>query len=218
MKRSTSEFLSWTAADLFERWGAVPLDRIRVKPFPFVATEQDVIEAQVHEDRLFELVDGVLLAKTHDLHDAWLTTNLVCKLGQFVAERDFGIVLGSDGPYLFRPGHVRIPDISFVSWNRLPKPLDPAEYFLRVAPDFVIEFVNDRNTVEEMATKRRDYFAAGVRLLWYVYRLRQSVEVFTSDDRVRLFETGQTLGGFEVLPGFSVEVAALFEMPQRPQD
>lgn len=54
----------WTAADLVERFGPIPLGRIRFHPPPGEATQRDVVEIHDREDRLCELVDGVLVEKT----------------------------------------------------------------------------------------------------------------------------------------------------------
>ena len=53
-----------TAADLLERFGPMPDGRIRTNPPPGTATEQDVIDIEARESRLYELVDGVLVEKT----------------------------------------------------------------------------------------------------------------------------------------------------------
>ena len=53
-----------TLADFLARVGNVPLNRIRFHPPPGTATIQDVIRVEEHEDRLCELVEGVLLEKT----------------------------------------------------------------------------------------------------------------------------------------------------------
>ena len=42
----------------------MPLTRIRRVPALGTATEQDVIEIDAHEDRLCELIDGILVEKT----------------------------------------------------------------------------------------------------------------------------------------------------------
>ena len=54
----------WTAVDLVERFGAIPLSRVVQHPPPGIATEQDVIDLDDHQDRLCELVDGTLVEKT----------------------------------------------------------------------------------------------------------------------------------------------------------
>jgi hypothetical protein len=53
----------WTMADLQAHLGGVPAERIRLYPPPGMATEQDVLNIHDHEDRLCELVDGILVDK-----------------------------------------------------------------------------------------------------------------------------------------------------------
>ena len=50
-------------ADLQTRLGGIPLDRIWCRPAPGTAVENDVVEAESHENRLCELVDGTLVEK-----------------------------------------------------------------------------------------------------------------------------------------------------------
>ena len=74
-----------TVADLLDRLGGVPLDRIRMRPFPGSATVQDVIEACDHEDRLCELVEGVLVEKAPGFREAVLNsavTGKTCRAGK----------------------------------------------------------------------------------------------------------------------------------------
>jgi hypothetical protein len=47
----------WTAIDLVERFGAIPLSRVVRDPAPGTATEQDVTDLDTHHDRLCELVE-----------------------------------------------------------------------------------------------------------------------------------------------------------------
>ncbi len=55
-----------TFADLLEQLGDISADRVLLRPYPGTATEQDVIEIDAREDRLCELVDGVLVEKAPD--------------------------------------------------------------------------------------------------------------------------------------------------------
>ena len=54
----------WSLADLQQHLGGIPAERIRLVPAPGCATEQDLVEIAVHEDRLYELDDGVLVEKS----------------------------------------------------------------------------------------------------------------------------------------------------------
>jgi len=50
-----------TLADLRQRLGGIPLERIWFHPAPGTATEKDVIDAEERENRLCELVDGTMV-------------------------------------------------------------------------------------------------------------------------------------------------------------
>ena len=162
----------WTAADLVVRFGAVPLNRVRHAPAPGTASERDVVEIHDREKRLYELVDGVLVEKTVGIYESYLAGRLLHLIWEFVEQHDLGVVLGADAMMRLAPGLVRIPDVSFVSWQRLPERDVPREAISSVMPDLAIEVISRGNTREEMQQKLADYFAAGVRQVWYVYPRR----------------------------------------------
>src|SRR5579884_2705577 len=86
-----------TLADLLDRLGNVPLDRVRFRPYPGTATVQDVIDIQQREGRLCELVEGVLLEKAVGYNESGLAMFLGGLLNAFVIPRNLGIVTGPDG-------------------------------------------------------------------------------------------------------------------------
>ncbi len=87
----------WTAVDLVERLGAIPLNRVRTNPAPGSATERDVIEVHDRENRLYELLDGTLLEKTVGNYESYLAGVLIQLLGAFVQQKGLGIVMPPDG-------------------------------------------------------------------------------------------------------------------------
>jgi Uma2 family endonuclease len=198
---------NWTVADLFDRFGPILLSRIRFDPAPGTATEDDVIEIRERETRLFELVDGVLIEKTYDLWGSYLAA----LIAGFMASSPDGIVLGADGMARLAPGLIRIPDLSFIPWERFPGRVVPREPMVGFAPDLAVEVLSPSNTVKEMDVKLRDYFRTGVRLVWYVDPEARTVRVFTGVDRVTTLDDSATLDGGDVLPGWSLAVGRIFE-------
>ena len=81
-----------------------------------------------------------------------------------------GVVSGpDDGMMRLFPGRVRIPDISYISFERLPNGEVPGEPVPSIVPDLAVEVLeSDANTDAEMQLKRREYFRGGVRLVWMV--------------------------------------------------
>ena len=204
----------WTAVDLVERFGAIPLSRVIQDPPPGTATEQDVIDFDEHEDRLCELIDGTLVEKTVGAYESFLAVSLICLLGDFVKRNNLGIVLGEAGMMRLAPGLVRIPDVSYVSLARLPGHRVPREPIPDLVPDLAVEVISRSNTRQEMDRKLQDYFTAGVRLVWYVYHTpRREVWVYVSPTEYTIIREGETLDGGAVLPGFQLSLADLFAEP-----
>src|SRR5579884_1125564 len=110
-----------TASELGERFGPMPLSRICFDPFPGSGTEQDVKDRLLRENRLFELVDGILIEKAMGFPESFLACVLIQVLRNWLAEHKLGIVVGADGIMRLAPGLIRIPDVSFISWDRLPQ-------------------------------------------------------------------------------------------------
>src|SRR5262249_31111643 len=163
-----------------------------------------------HEGRLYELVDGVLVEKAMGLRESYLASILIAIILTFVRPRNLGVVTAPDGTMRLAPGLVRIPDVAFISWERLPNRRVPTEPIPDLAPDLAVEVLSTGNTPGEMARKRQDYFAAGVHLVWQVDPSARTVEVFTAPDQSTVLHEAQTLEGRMVLPGFTLSLQELF--------
>jgi Uma2 family endonuclease len=199
-----------TLADLVEQLGGIPLERIRLRPLPGTATERDVIEVERRENRLCELVDGVLVEKAMGFRESLLASALIGFLWAYVRPRKLGVVAGADGMVRLTSGLVRIPDVSFVSWDRLPGRRVPSKPIPRLAPNLAVEVLSKRNTKKEMERKLREYFKAGVVLAWFINPKTRTVMVYTAVDQVVVLDEKQTLDGGPILPGFSLPLGELF--------
>jgi len=101
-----------TLADLLEQLGGIAPDRVRFRPAPGTATEEDVLAIRHSpERRLCELVDGVLVEKAMGLRESYLASVLITILLTFVRLRNLGLVTAPDGTMRLAPGLVRIPDV-----------------------------------------------------------------------------------------------------------
>jgi Uma2 family endonuclease len=205
-----------TFAELLEQLGDVPPERIRLRPYPGTATERDVLKMHaLPRKRLYELIDGVLVEKAMGTPEALVEMMLAYLMMQHVEEHDLGIVLGASGMLRILPNQVRIPDVSFISWDRLPEGKLPPEPIARLAPDLAVEVLSPSNTKKEMERKLRDYFEAGVRLAWLIDPASQTAEVYTSPTEVRRVGKNQALDGEDVLPGFRLPLKQLFARAER---
>lgn len=200
----------WTVADLLAHFGPIALRRIRHDPAPGRATEQDVLDLHRREGRLYELVDGVLVEKVMGFKESALACVLIQILRNFLVGRNLGTVTGADGMMRLAPHLVRIPDVAFIPWDRLPQRRLPEEPIPQVAPALAVEVLSESNTPEERKRKLRDYFAAGTQLVWFVDPRTRTVQVYSSPRKSRLVRENQTLDGGKVLPGFSLPLRELF--------
>jgi Uma2 family endonuclease len=207
MQRSSS---IKTLADLFKRLGGVPADRVRFHPFPGTATVQDVIEVEQQEGKRCELVAGVLLEKAVGYTESILAGVVLELLNAFVRRHNLGFVTGEAGTVELMPDLVRIPDVAFASWDRLPNRQRPTAPVPRLVPNLAVEVLSRSNTPGEMAAKRQDYFTAGVQLVWEIDPAARTVAVYTAADQATTLGEADTLDGGAVLPGFTLPVKELF--------
>lgn len=205
----------WTAVDLVRRFGPIALRRIRGTPLPGTATEADVECCRNREERLCELVDGALVEKILGTYEAYLAALVLQLVGEFARRHRIGVVLGADGIVPLAPGLVRIPDMSFISWNRLPAGKLPRDAVASIVPDLAVAVISSGNTPEEMQRKLDDYFAAGVGEVWYVYPDRREVLQYVSGRPAVVIAADGILTSTHVLPGFALDVANLFADPTR---
>ena len=205
----------WTAVELAERFGPIPMDRIVTRPAPGQATEKDAIELSDRKVRLCELVDGILVEKVMGAYESLVAVELIRLIATFVKKHKLGVVLGEAGLLKLAPGLIRIPDVAFLSKKKFPGGRFPRASAWSLAPDLAIEVVSKGNTKKEMNEKLHDYFDAGSKLVWYVYPKLRQVEVYTGPTAKRIVKHDQMLDGGDALPGLEVNLRELFaELPQ----
>ena len=205
-------------AEFVERIGGVSLDRIRMKPPPGTASVKDVIAAlEAPRKRICELIDGVLVEKVMGAKESIFAGKIHTFLELYLHDIDEepGLFLVADGTLEILPSLVRIPDLSFVSWDRLGVDEWPDEPVPNVVPDLAVEVISKGNTKGEMTRKLRDFFEAGVTEVWYVYPKTQSIEVYSSPTKLRRFFKDSTLSGSAVFPGFTLPLSKLFASIRR---
>lgn len=199
-----------TLADLLEQLGNVPPERVRIRPAPGTATEKDVLEIEARENRLCELIDGVLVEKGMGFRESIIGVALSTCLRNFVEAGNLGLVTGADGMVRLFPGLVRIPDVAFVSWQRIPGRRVPSDPIPGLVPDLAVEVLSPSNTPAEMARKLREYFQAGVRVVWLIDLNVRAVTVHLSPEQSKVLIESDTLSGDPALPGFQLKLKNLF--------
>jgi Uma2 family endonuclease len=196
--------------ELLHDLGDIPPERVRLNPLPGQATERDLLRLNDHSNRLYELVDGVLVEKPMGYKESSLAMRIGRLLGNFVDEHDLGDITGADGTHRILPGIVRLPDVAFASWDRLPNRELPDVPIPDLVPDLAVEVLSPSNTRGEIKRKLKEYFLAGVRLVWVVDPKTRTAQVYTAPDESAVLAEDQTLDGGDVLPGFKLPLRKLF--------
>jgi Uma2 family endonuclease len=162
---------------------------------------------------LYELWEGVLhtMAPPGDEHGA-VEFTIGLALGKWGQDRGFGrgrcgevtIVLSRD------PDTVVAADAVFLTADQLP-PRRSREGYLETIPALIVEVRSKNDTNTEIADKVAAYLTAGARLVWVADYQRQTVTAHRPGQPPVVLGVGDTLTADDIIPGFAVPVAELFE-------
>ena len=198
-------------ADLLDRLGGIAPSRIRLKPAPGLATEGDlVLNNNRKRSGLVELVEGTLVEKVMGFGESGVEADLIRFLGRYLDQHDIADLLSSSSTMRLDRGVVRLPDLALIRWERYPHRQRPLEAVPEICPDLAVEILSEGNTPEEMARKRREYFAAGTTLVWEIDPRRREVGVYRSPEQCMTLGEGDVLTAEPLLPGFSLPLTDLF--------
>jgi len=116
------------------------------------------------------------------------------------------------------PGEERrplVPDVAYLSYDRVPYKSEKDADIPRVAPDVVVEVLSPGDRAADVEEKVRVYLAAGTKVVFLVDTEAQEVTARRVGGS-RLFSKPEEIRD-EALPGFSMLVRSLFEEP-RPRN
>src|SRR5438270_1522467 len=121
MGRPTGTTATESLANVVRQLGGVSLKRIRMKPPPGLATVRDVIRIHDRQNRLYELIDGVLVERVQGYPMAKLALYLGHLIQSYLDQHpELGEVSGADSTLRIFPKMVRIPDLVFISYAHIP--------------------------------------------------------------------------------------------------
>lgn len=164
----------------------------------------------------YEIIDGIKVELPPMSADSTaVASELVRRLSNYGIEHGFGVAYTEMLFKLPLPiDRNRRPDVAFVPYSRWPRhlPIPPTNAW-DVLPDLCVEVVSPHDLADEIMDQVRDYFQAGVRLVWVVYPRHQLVIVHSSVTSVRGLGRADTLMGDLVLPEFRLPLAELFPEP-----
>lgn len=182
-----------------------------------LVTAEELWEMPEVPGKRFELIDGEVVevspaSARHGLiagavHDA---------LKHHVRQRDLGLVMGDNVGYVLRrdPDQVRAPDVSFLAWDSAPEG-DDLDRFVQGPPTLAVEVVSPNDRANDIRERVQDYIEAGTQQVWVLWPQRSSASVYSLAADTRELGPDAVLDGGDVLPGLTVRVGDLFEVPRR---
>lgn len=123
-----------------------------------------------------------------------------------------GVAFDSSSGFHLPNGSDRSPDVAWVRqdrWDALTP--EQKEGFAPICPDFVLELRSKNDTMEPLRAKMREYIENGASLGWLLDGKNKKVEIYRPGQEVEVLDNPKTLSGETVLPGFVLDLAAVWD-------
>ena len=175
-------------------------------------TAGDFFRLYSHRDGRYELVQGevVEMAPVNNEHGE-VASNIDTAFNLYSRERGSGRARVETGYRLRQdPDTLRSPDVSY--WISAPRGVDArTRSFVSGAPDIAVEVVSPSDTAGEIEQKVHEYLEAGSQRVWVVYPATRSVRIHRPDGTAMTYAGDHVIGDEELLPGFSLPLAEVFD-------
>jgi Uma2 family endonuclease len=165
-----------------------------------------------NSDHLFELIEGEIVEKMPtELHNM-ISGTFYYVLRTFVKEHDLGRVTYETRVRASKDDkkNDRLPDIGFTRKARLLPIVRQGA--VPQLPDLCVEIQSPSNYPRQMRKKAEYYLENGSTRVWLVYTDKEIVEVMSPGGEFNLLVKGDTLTDDELLPGFALPVADIFNL------
>ena len=163
----------------------------------------------------YELVRGELrkMPPAGDEH-GYVAGEVFAELRNHVKANNLGRTYAAETGFLISrdPDTVRAPDAAFVNRERVEEVSQTGGYFPG-APDLAVEVLSPNDTHAEVTEKALAWLDVGSRMVLVADPKRRAVTVYRSRSEIRILtaEAGDRIDGADVVPGWKLPVAELFE-------
>ena len=160
-----------------------------------------------------ELVRGRIVERRwrHTSH-GYYCARIASILATFVEQHDCGRIGGGGAGVVTEhdPDTVRGPDVTFYSYERIPRGSLPEGYW-PTAPELVVDVRSHDDLWKDILRKVGEYVSAGVLTVAVADPQTQRVHLFSADREATVLNAEDELTFPDILPGFAVRVKMLFE-------
>jgi Uma2 family endonuclease len=174
-------------------------------------TVDDLMEIEDDGYR-YELIDGELIRMAPASPEHGLVGSRFGRyVGVFADQAGLGETFDSSIGYRLVPGRQTVlqPDVSFVRADRLPP--RPWDAYFAFPPDVALEVRSPSERRGHVTRKVRIYLAAGASYVFYADPKKRNVTVYRPGQPPLVLSEHDVLDADDVLPGFRLPVARLFE-------
>jgi Uma2 family endonuclease len=187
---------------------------------PILLAPENTVALSAQDEPLYEIVDGQRVElPPRSAYATWLASRLHGRLSPYTEAQGLGtsvmemlFILDAESDLRRRP------DVAFVSAARWPLDRElPSTGDWDVVPNLAVEVISPHDVFKDVLAKLREYFHYGVQLVWVIAPEEQQVYVYASPTHVRVLTVRDDLTGGEIVPGFRLPLARLFQRSAAPQ-
>lgn len=176
------------------------LEQTHTTPFDLIGKKRYLLLPETSGESETRMAIFRAIIEMHGMNCAWMKTTYIRP-----ATDDPDWVMAS-----------RTPDVMVYAGDQLEQfkaayP-DYRDRPIPFVPDLVVEVVSPNDKIVELDTKIEAYLADGVRLIWVIYPHSRKAIIYAPDaEQPRHLNIKGILDGEDVLPGFQLPVAKIFE-------
>lgn len=142
----------------------------------------------------------------------WIETIIIHALADWALKHKTGRVYSGDTDFVLdgKPDDIRRsrkPDVAFVKSSRVKS----SKGYVYMAPDLAVEIISPTERPAAIREKLNEYLEHGVKQVWQVFPDNRQIVVNFPDGSAKTYGIGDTISGGDLLPGFELTVATVFE-------
>lgn len=161
-----------------------------------------------NQERLFELIHGEIVEKMPTEERGMIVINIGAAIRIYLKQHQVGRV-GAEIRYKLPADRYnsRMPDLSV---NSRQRPV-VREGSVPQMPELAVEIKSPTDSIKRIREKAHYYLANGAQVVWLVFPNKRYVEVYQLDGEMEVLVGDDLLDGSDVLPGFTMSVADVFD-------
>ncbi len=166
----------------------------------------------IDEEKEYEIVNGQPLEKKPSgAKHSRIWVSLATCLGQYLRGKPLGALYGVFTTFQIGANE-RMPDLSFLSFDRFPEVGETEENW-KIAPDLAVEVITPTDLFDDIDSRLWEYLSAGVQQVWLISMQRKRITIYRSATNVTCFTETDELVSEDLFPGFRLKLSKLFQLP-----